>query len=335
MTGHHAALGLGTAGIGNLYRPVTEADARATIEEALVGGITRFDTAPHYGFGLAERRLGAALAASEPGRAALVSTKVGRRLRPTRDLGERHGFVDADPYEPWFDYSSDGIAQGVECSLTRLQRSQVEVLLAHDLGEETHGSHYARHLRDFLDGGYRALCDLRDAGVARSIGIGVNEVAICLDLLARVDLDVILLAGRYTLLEQGALAELLPLCVERGVEVWIGGPFNSGILASDNAPGDGGVAHYNYAPAPNAIRQRAEELRAACAAQGASLRAAALAFPAAHPGITAVIAGMVGRAEVVEALHDWHHPPPLGLWGDLRAQGLIPAAAPTPTEKQT
>lgn len=333
MTAARAQLGLGTAGIGNLYRPVSEAAATATVEAALGCGIALFDTAPHYGFGLAERRLGAVLAQSAQGRAAQVSTKVGRLLDPVTTLasaactaaGERHGFVDADPFEPRFDYGADAILRSAEESLARLQRDRVAVLLAHDLGARTHGSAHQRHMRDFLDSGYRAMRDLRDAGTAARIGIGVNEVEVCLDLLERVELDVILLAGRYTLLEQGALDRLLPLCQARGTAVFIGGPFNSGILASD-APG----GPYDYAAAPAGIVARTEQLRGACKAHGASLRGAALAFPAAHPVVEAVIAGMVGRGEVAEAVGHWHSPPAAGLWLQLRAQGLISAHAPLP-----
>jgi D-threo-aldose 1-dehydrogenase len=318
-----AQLGLGTAGIGNLYTRVSEATARETVTAALAGGMTLFDTAPHYGFGLAERRLGEALDASAQGRAARISTKVGRLLRPTTATGLRHGFMDADPFEPHFDYSADAIHASFASSLTRLRRSRVDVLLAHDLGAMTHGDAAPEAMRAFLGGGYRAMRDLRDSGAAGAIGVGVNEVAVCLELLAEVELDVILLAGRYTLLEQAALEDLLPLCAAKGVRLIIGGPFNSGILAD-------GPAQYNYAPAPEPVLARASALRAACAAHGVALPSAALAFPAAHPAVMAVVAGLVGAEQVEQALAAWRQPPPAALWADLARQGLIAAQAPLP-----
>ena len=197
-------LGMGTAPIGNLYRAVSDAQARATLEAAWDAGIRYFDTAPHYGFGLAERRLGAMLAERDTSGSALLSTKVGRLLAPTRAQGERHGFVDADPFEPVFDYSADAIRRSFEESCRRIGRDRIDLLLAHDLGHVTHGAAHEAHLRAFLDSGYGAMRDLRDAGAVRAIGIGVNEVAICETLLDHVELDVILLAGRYTLLDRSA-----------------------------------------------------------------------------------------------------------------------------------
>ena len=177
-------LGMGTAGIGNLYSPVTSERARETVAAAWTAGITYFDTAPHYGFGLAERRLGDALAKLDPEGRAIVSTKVGRLLVPTTSSArERHGFVDADPFEPVFDYSREAVLRSHQESLARLQRERVDILLAHDLGEETHGPESARHMRAFLESGYDAMCELRDEGTVGAIGIGVNEIDVCLFLL--------------------------------------------------------------------------------------------------------------------------------------------------------
>lgn len=317
MTGAGTELALGTAGLGNLYRVIDEATAVATVEAALVGGIALFDTAPHYGFGLAEERLGAALAGSEAGRNARISTKVGRTLVPTTAGGTRHGFVDARPFEPRFDYRGQAIQTGFTQSLARLRRDRVDTLLAHDLGELTHGDDHAHHVSDFLDSGYRAMADLKAAGMAARIGIGVNEVAVCLDLLDRVDLDVILLAGRYTLLDQAAHAELLPRCAARGVAVMIGGPFNSGILA-----GEAG-RHYDYAEPSAGVLARVERLQAVCDSHGVALASAALAFAGQHPAVQAVIAGLVGVDQVTAALAHWHSPPPPALWDDMRKSGLI------------
>ena len=245
-------LGVGSAAIGNLYAKVSDAEAEVTVRTALDAGITYFDTAPHYGFGLAERRLGAALGNAP----VLLSTKVGRLLEPTEAGGERHAFVDADPFEPRFDYSADGIRRSYESSLGRLKRDRVDILLAHDIGRLTHGAEHERHLGIFLDSGYRAMRDLKDAGAIDAIGIGVNEIAICLELIERVELDVILLAGRYTLLDRSAAEVLIPECDRRGIRLIIGGPYNSGILARDDLTDTAGL-HYDYAQAPAATIARA------------------------------------------------------------------------------
>ena len=305
-------LGMGTAAIGNLYRAVSDEEAQATVTAAFDAGIRYFDTAPHYGFGLAERRLGTALA----GRDAIISTKVGRLLAPTSERGTRHGFVDADPFEPVFDYSADGIRRSHEASLKRLRRDRVEIMLAHDLGAVTHGDRHEQHRSAFLDGGYAAMRALRDAGAVDAIGIGVNEVAICLDLLPRIELDVILLAGRYSLLDRGAADTLFGLCAERGVRVIIGGPYNSGILAQDDL-GDCGALHYDYAPPSADILTRARRLAAICAANGVALPAAALQFPLRHAQVATVIPGIVGVPQLRDTLARLATPIPEALWTAL------------------
>jgi len=291
--------GMGTAAIGNLYRAVRDDEADATVAAALRAGIGYFDTAPHYGFGLAERRLGAALAAYDPAQTAIVSTKVGRVLVPTEQTGTRHGFVDADPFDEVYDYSADGIHRSLEASAERLQERRIDIVLAHDLGVETHGAEHSRHRDAFLDSGYRALCDLRDAGVIGAVGIGVNEIAICEEVLDAVPLDVILLAGRYTLLDRGAVA-LLDRCASLGVRVIAGGPYNSGILARDTIADDTGGLRYDYAPPSAEIVARARALAAVAADAGVLLPAAALQHPLRHPAVACVIAGLVG-VEQVEA----------------------------------
>ncbi len=289
-------LGMGTAAIGNLYRSMTDAEADATVCAALDAGIRFFDTAPHYGFGLAEERLGRALGARAD---VLVSTKVGRLLVPTDDgRRERHGFVDARAYEPIFDYSSDAVLRSLDESLGRLGRERVDMLLAHDIGELTHGAQHDATLRTFLDQGYPAMRRLRDAGAVGAIGIGVNEVAVCLELLARIEIDVILLAGRYTLLDRSAADALLPLCVAKGVRLIVGGPYNSGILAQPLA--DGGERRFDYAPAGAATLSRARTLEAALARFGVPLPVAALQFPLRHPAVASVIPGMASPAEVAD-----------------------------------
>ncbi len=286
-------LGVGTAAIGNLYAPVSDADAEAAIRAAIDAGITYFDTAPFYGFGLAERRLGAALGDAP----VLISTKIGRLLEPTDARGARHAYVDADPFEPRFDYGADAVRRSHESSLVRLQRDRVNILLAHDLGRATHGDDHPLHLRAFLDGGYRAMRELKDAGAIDAIGIGVNEIAVCLELIERIELDVILLAGRYTLLDRSAADRLLPECARRGIKVIIGGPYNSGILAQDDL-GQADQLHYDYARAPVETVARARQLAAVCAHFGVALPAAALQFPLRDERVATVIAGVAGPSEV-------------------------------------
>lgn len=316
-------LGFGAASLGNLYRAIDDETAHATVSAALDAGLTHFDTAPHYGQGLSERRLADALLAS--GKSFTLSTKVGRRLVPidTPPRGtERHGFVDGDPFEPEFDYSYDGVMQAFEDSRKRLKGAHVSLLLAHDIGRATHGDDHARHFKAFLDGGYRAMRALKDQGAVDAIGLGVNEWQICEEVLSHADLDTILLAGRYTLLEQTALDSFLPLCQRRKVAVLAAGPFNSGILSGGDA--------YNYSPAPETIRAKVKALKAVCEAHGITLPAAALQFPMAHPAVTCVVAGMASPAEVAANAALFAQSIPPGLWDDLKSEGLLRADAAVP-----
>ncbi|KQY35886.1 pyridoxal 4-dehydrogenase [Caulobacter sp. Root487D2Y] len=319
-------LGFGAAAIGNLYAAMSDDAARETIEAALASGLAYFDTAPHYGFGLSETRLGAVLPPKVK-----VSTKVGRVLCPAPDVdpaAERHGFVAAAPFEPVFDYSYDGVMRSFEASLERLNRDHVEVLLAHDLGQVTHGVDDAARRRQFFDGGYKAMRALRDGGAVDAIGLGVNEWEICDAALDEAEFDVFLLAGRYTLLEQTALDRFLPRCAARDVSIIVGGPFNSGVLVEGVRAG----AHYNYGPASAEILDRVRRLEAVCRAHATPLAAAALRFPLAHPQVVSVIPGMSSPAQVRQALAWAAHPIPDALWDDLRAQDLLHPDAPTPRE---
>ncbi|WP_242183445.1 aldo/keto reductase [Sphingomonas sp. CARO-RG-8B-R24-01] len=312
-------IGMGCAGIGNLYRRVDDAVATDTVAAALDAGIGYFDVAPHYGFGLAESRLGAALAAHDPDARALVSTKVGRLLEPTGSTDhERHGFVDAPPLEPVFDYTRDAVLRSYSASRMRLRRDRIDVLFAHDLGEETHGDDAARHLAAFLDGGYPALRELRDAGDIGAIGIGVNEVAVCHQLLDFADLDLILLAGRYTLLEQDGAVALIERCERAGTRLVIGGPYNSGILVEGSAQ----ARHFNYAPPPALVVARVAALEQACRAFDVPLAAAALQFPLRHAVVGSVIPGLVGRDQVEATLRYARWPIPDALWDRLTADAL-------------
>jgi D-threo-aldose 1-dehydrogenase len=313
-------IGMGTAGIGNLYAPVSADEARATLAAAWDAGIRFFDTAPHYGFGLAEKRLGEGLATLDTAGEAILSTKVGRLLvRTESEARERHGFVDAEPFEPVFDYSRDAILRSHEESLARLRRDGIDILLAHDIGELTHGAENERHMRDFLDTGYKAMDELKRAGAIKAVGIGVNEVEVCLYLLERVELDVILLAGRYTLLDRRAAAELLPLCAERGVKVIVGGPYNSGILAQPTALQRD--PRFDYERPPEAILSRAEALERVCLSHAVELGAAALQFPLRHPAVASVIPGLVGKEQVDQTVSRLAADVPEPLWNELQAMG--------------
>ena len=314
--------GMGAAGIGNLYKAIDDIEAYAAVEAAWAGGIRYFDTAPYYGFGLSEMRLGCALERVDPGQTALISTKVGRLLDPAeRPARERHGFVDGAPFEPRFDYGREAVLRSHEGSLARLRRDRVQMLLAHDLGALTHGDDAERHLRDFLDGGYPAMMSLKEQGAIDAVGIGVNEIEVCGCLLERVDLDVILLAGRYTLLDQRAANRILPLCLEKGVQLVVGGPYNSGILALPTR--EQANPHYDYQAPAAPLMAKTKKLEEACEGHGVSLPVAALHFPLLHPGVACVIPGMATAAEVKEGLARMSAEIPPELWTDLRSRGLV------------
>lgn len=325
------ALGFGSGSLGNLYRPITDGDAADAVRAAWQSGIRYFDTAPHYGFGLSEKRLGAALAEADPGQTAIVSTKVGRRLDPVppgTDLSAtRQAFVSPEPFESAFDYRYDAVMRSFEASLKRLQRDRIDILYCHDLGSFTHGADHPRRFAEFIDGGYRAMRELRESGAVGAIGLGVNETAICEQVIAEVEIDAILLAGRYTLLEQEPLASFFPLCEARGVRVVVGGPFNSGILATGVR---GGPVHYNYGPAPQAVIARAGAIEDICAAHGVPLAAAALQFPRAQPQVACVLAGMDSAAQAEAAVALMARPIPAAHWRDLREHGLVRHDAPLP-----
>jgi D-threo-aldose 1-dehydrogenase len=324
-------LGFGAAGIGNLFSAVSDETAQATIEAALRAGIGYVDTAPHYGQGLSERRTGVALARwdeNDPEVPIRLSTKVGRvltRISTPPPGTERHGFVDGDPFEPHFDYSYDGVMRSFEDSCKRLGRTSVDMLFAHDLGYATHGDDHPRHFRDFMDGGYRAMAELKASGRTRAIGLGVNEWEICEDVMGHADLDVVLLAGRYTLLEQTALDSFLPLCQRKGVSVLAAAPFNSGVITG------GGM--YNYMPAPQEILDRVAAIRAVCAYHAVPIAAAALQFPLTHPSVACVLTGMVSAAQVQANLKLFTHPIPPALWEDLKTAKLLRRDAPTAGSK--
>ncbi len=319
-------LGLGTAPLGNLYAAVADDVARGVVDAALDAGVGFVDTAPFYGYGLSERRVGDALRAHGARRGHVVlSTKVGRLLAPRREgPAPSHGFVDTLPFVPVFDYSRDAVVRSFEDSLQRLGVDRIDVLFAHDVGRLTHRDDHDRTLGDLLAGGLPALHALKGDGLVGAIGIGVNETEVCLEILKDADLDVILLAGRYTLLDQRAQDDLLPVCARRGVSVVLGGPYNSGILATE--PCDD--ATYDYARAPADVVARARRLHEVCRAHGVSVSAAALQFPLHHPVVASVIPGARHAAEVEENVARFATAIPAALWRDLKAAGLVRADAP-------
>lgn len=321
-------LGFGAAPLGNLYRPLTDANAHALLDAAWGAGFRYFDTAPLYGFGLSEQRLGAFFA-SKPRDNFIVSTKVGRVLVPNEGWHEqRDYFIDAPAYEPVFDYSYDGIMRSFEASLKRLGLDRIDVLLMHDIGEKTHGTAHDAQFRIAMEGGYRAMDELRRAGSVGSIGIGANEWQVCDLAMDRGDWDCFLLAGRYTLLEQGALVPFLERCMRESKRVIIGGAFNSGILATGAIDG----ARFDYGAAPADVVARVQALDAICRAHRVPLAAAALQFPLAHPAVSTVLPGFGSQSELNEILQWTAAAIPPAFWQDLKNSGLINENAPVPSD---
>ena len=320
-------LGFGGAPLGNLFRPLDEPQAAATVRRAWTAGLRYFDTAPLYGSGLSERRIGAALH-GEPRDAFVLSTKVGRRLVPRSAEAPRGGsaYVDIPPLTPVFDYTAEATRASLDGSLERLRLGRVDVVLIHDLGAVTHGVEDDRRYAQAMEGAYRVLHDLRAAGTIRAIGVGANEWQILERCARDGDFDCFLLAGRYSLLEQTALDSFLPMCERRRIGVIVGGPYNSGILATGARPG----TTYNYEPAPPAVLDRVRALERVVAAHGVPLAAAALQFPFHHPAVAAVIPGARSPDEVEANLRLLRHPISPALWGDLKTEGLVRADAPTP-----
>lgn len=306
-------LSLGTGALGWLYEPISRAQALATVRTAYELGLGLFDTAPLYGGGLAEARLGAGLAGL-PRERFSVATKVGYVIDPTYALADEPG---APPPAPSHDYSYDGALRCIEGSLRRLGLDRIDLLHVHDPDDQMDAA---------VAGTYRALRRMRDEGVVSAIGAGMNHGHLLAQLLERADLDCVLLAGRYTLLDQSALADLLPLAASRGVAVIVGGPFNSGILTNPHAPG----ATFNYAPAAQEWLAKARAIDAVCQRHGVPIKAAALQFPLGHPAVATVLAGARSPAEVTENVAMQRFPIPAALWDELRAAGLIAAEAPAP-----
>jgi D-threo-aldose 1-dehydrogenase len=308
-------LGLGTAPLAGLYRAVDEVDALAVIERAWQSGIRFFDTAPLYGYGLAEQRVGKVLRTKERDDFVLA-TKVGRLLRPDAPPEPGQAFAGTSPLNPVFDFSYSGVMRSVDESRERLGIERLDVLHIHDPDD---------HYQEALEGAYRALDELRSEGVIRAVGAGMNQAGMLTRFAHEGDFDCFLLAGRYTLLDQVALKELLPTCLERGVAIIAAGVFNSGILG-DPKPG----THYDYQPAPPALLERAQKLRAVCERHGVPLRAAAIQFPLGHPAVQTVVVGCRSVEQLEDSIRMFETDIPPALWAELKSERLLPDEAPTP-----
>jgi D-threo-aldose 1-dehydrogenase len=325
-------IGFGTAPLGDLYERLDEQEAQATLACAHHAGISLFDSSPHYGNGLAELRCGAALRALKRD-SFVFSTKVGRRMDPfaaAAPIGAdviSPGFAGGIPHRSIFDYSYDGTMRSVEQSLLRTGLDHIDILLIHDVDVWTHGSeHVERRFKEAMEGAYRALDQLRKAGSVKAIGVGLNEADMCERFAKAGDFDTMLLAGRYSLLEQPALVSFLPLAEQKQIAIMLGGVFNSGILATGAIEG----ARYDYRPAPAKIVEKVRAIEQRCAAHGVPLRRAALHFALAHPAVVSLVLGGVKPAEVVQNVEDIDQAIPASLWEDLKADGLIASNVPTP-----
>ncbi|HQE46063.1 MAG TPA: aldo/keto reductase [Rhodoglobus sp.] len=310
-------IGLGTSTFGNLYRETTDAETVDAVDVAWAGGVRYFDTAPHYGLGLAERRLGAALA-GRPRDEFVISTKVGRALVPTPENAHQlddDGFHVPAEYRREWDFSRDGILRSLEQSLTRLGMDRVDVLYLHDPDH---------HWEQASTEGIATLIELRDQGVVRAIGAGMNQSAMLARFVRECDVDLVMLAGRFTLLDQGALDDLLPIALERGVGVVAAGVYNSGLLGRAVVPDD---AHYEYQAAPAELLARARAIAELCGAHGVTLPDAAVQFPLRHPAVVSAVLGARNGEQMQGGLDRDSAPIPDALWSDLEAAGFIPSLA--------
>ena len=307
--------GLGTAPLAGLYEAVPEDQALQVITRAWDEGVRHFDTAPLYGFGNAETRLGKALH-DKPREEFVLASKVGRLLRADAPPEPGQNFRGTPPVNPVFDFSYDGVMRSVDESLQRLQLDRIDILHIHDPDN---------HYDDALHGAYKALDHLRSEGVIRAVGAGMNQAEMLARFAREGNFDCFLLAGRYTLLDQIALDELLPICVERGIAIIAAGVYNSGILADPKLG-----ARYNYATAPEPLLERARKIRAVCDRHGIPLKAAALQFPIGHPAVSCVVVGCRSVAQLDESLRMFEVDIPPSLWQELKSEGLLREDAPTP-----
>ncbi|HEX7308839.1 aldo/keto reductase [Lentzea sp.] len=311
-------LGFGGAPIGNLYREVSDAEASGAVDAAWQTGVRYFDTAPHYGLGLSERRLGAALA-GRPRDSFVLSTKVGRVLEPSDGAGfDDEGFAVPRTFRRVRDYSADGVRRSLESSLERLGTDRVEIVYIHDPDE---------YWDEAFGEAYPALESLRSQGVVGAIGVGMNQWQMPERFVRETDIDVVMLAGRYTLLEQPALPSFLPACVERGVSVVACGVFNSGLLSKPVVADD---AKYNYSDAPAELVARAREIASVCSRHGVTLPEVAIQFALGHPAVVSVVIGSRTAEQMTSNAAYFSASIPPGLWEELKSSGLLGSEVPTP-----
>ncbi len=326
-------LGFGAASMGNLYQAVSDKEAQATLAAAIDLGMNIFDTSPRYGAGLSERRLGDALRPLAKDEYVL-STKVGRILKSDTkaDINQlRHGFITPMPFDAHYDYSYDGIMRSFEDSQQRLGLAEIDILLVHDIGAYTHGKDDMRFFNQFETSGYKALETLRKHGDIKAVGLGVNETEVCERAMDIGQFDCFLLAGRYSLLEQNPIHQFLPKCEAHGASIILGGPYNSGILAT----GVNGktTPYYDYEPAPKHIIDRVAKIEAVCADYQVTLAAAALQFPLGHCAVTSVIPGLGSAKRVQQTIELFNETIPREFWQALKDKNLLDQAAPLPNVK--
>ena len=322
-----STLGFGTAPLGDLYAQLDDGTAIAAVERAFELGINLLDTSPHYGRGLSEHRCGTAIRRVRR-QDIVVCTKVGRWMDPFLRPDNGSGFVGGQPHRAVVDYSYDGTMRSVEQSLLRLSTDRLDLLLIHDVDVWTHGADAIEHrFREAMAGAYVALDRLRGEGVVAGIGIGVNEAEMCVRFAQAGSFDTMLLAGRYSLLEQPALAQFLPLAQQQGIGVLLGGVFNSGILATGAVQG----AKYNYRDAPPQILAKVTQIERVCDAHGVALPTAALHFALGHPAVVSVVLGAQNPQEVERNVAALSSQVPTALWDELKAQHLLDADAPVPS----
>ncbi|MCU0820308.1 MAG: aldo/keto reductase [Beijerinckiaceae bacterium] len=311
-------LGFGGAPLGDLYAHLDDRQAIDAVRTALDAGIRYVDTAPLYGHGLSEHRIGTAIRSVH--RSSLVlSTKVGRWMSPAGGEWDREGYAGGLPFAAHLDYGYDGTLRAIEQSLQRLGTNRLDIVLIHDVDRRNHGDRLDQRFREAIKGAWHALRRMREEGVIGAAGIGVNEAEICLRFAEACDLDCVMLAGRYSLLDQGALHTFLPVAEKRGIGVLLGGVFNSGVLATGAVPG----ATYDYAPASAAILERVKRIEAVCTRHGVALPVAAIHAVRHHPAVASVVLGATSPAEVSRNLASWNASVPADLWAELKQEGLI------------
>jgi len=324
-----STLGFGGAPLGELFDPVSETEAQETLQAAWDAGIRYYDTAPFYGYGKSEHRLGHFLRQQER-KDFILSSKVGRVLTATRDLDsfDKGGWIGGLPFDYRFDYSYDGIMRSWEDSLQRLGLSSIDVLLIHDLDSFFHDSkqRFSAHLNQLITSGWRALDELRSQGLIKAVGTGLNRMGALPRLIDAVDLDLSIVAMPYTLLDQEVLEEEFPLCEEHGVRIVIGAVFASGILVSGPTEG----ARYAYNTASPEILDKTRRIQEVCQRHDVPLPAAAMQFPLGHPLVSAIIPGAMEPSHIQTNAKWFQHEIPADMWAELKTEGLLREDAPTP-----